>query len=117
MRIRSIHLSIALAAAVGALIRSGVGDLIERLWVTTLVVNTAACLLAGIAVRSTADAPMMRRIILVGLLGGLSTFATLAAELRRLIADGDHRPVALITVVTIVGCPIAFTLGRGRTGG
>ncbi len=113
MRIRPAHLSIALATAVGALLRSGVGGLLDQGWIATLLVNTVACLAAGLVVGSTGAKPVVRRIALVGLLGGLSTFATVAEELRRLLAAGDAVPAVTVVLVTVVACPIAFTIGRG----
>ena len=41
------------------------------------------------------------------------TFATVAEELRRLLAAGDAVPAVTVVLVTVVACPIAFTIGRG----
>jgi fluoride ion exporter CrcB/FEX len=109
--------AIAAAAAVGAASRLAVAEVFEMTWMSTATVNLVACLAAGLALRWYAGSERLRRIITAGLLGGLSTFATLSEDLRELAASGEARPVILAFVAAAVGCPSVFLLARGRPRG
>jgi CrcB protein len=81
----------------GALLRYGLSTSIQRINALsnfpsgTLVVNLTGCLLIGIAVglaeaRQVAE-PHFRAFVLVGLLGGFTTFSTFGLDTLNLIRD------------------------------
>jgi fluoride exporter len=82
----------------------------------TLVVNVLGCLAIGV-ISELADArgyltPDMRALLIVGLLGGFTTFSAFANESVSAVRDGAHA-VALANVVLNVGvCLIAVWVGR-----
>jgi fluoride exporter len=82
----------------------------------TLMVNVVGCLAIGV-ISELAEArgfltPDMRALLVVGLLGGFTTFSAFANESVNAIRDGAHA-VALANVVLNVGvCLIAVWAGR-----
>lgn len=84
--------------------------------VGTLVVNVAGCFAIG-AISELAEArgfltPDMRALLVVGFLGGFTTFSAFANESVNAMRDGAHA-VALANVVATVGiCLIAVWAGR-----
>ena len=116
MRRLNDYPAIAVAAALGAAGRLAVAEALEPTWVSTTTVNLVACFAAGLAIRWIADSERLRRVITAGLLGGLSTFATLTEDLRQLIASGDTGPLLLSFAAAVMGCPAVFLLARGRPG-
>ena len=116
MRRLNDYPAIAVAAALGAAGRLSVAEALEPTWVSTATVNLVACLAAGLTIRWIAGWERLRRVITAGLLGGLSTFATLTEDLRQLTASGDTRPLLLALAAAVIGCPAIFLLARGRPG-
>ncbi len=108
---------IATAAAVGAAARLTVSETLEPGWFATSVVNLVACLAAGLIMRSSVSSDPLRRVVTAGLLGGLSTFATLSEDLRRLASTGDTGPLILAFAAAAIGCPAVFLIARGRPRG
>jgi CrcB protein len=84
--------------------------------VGTLAVNVAGCLAIGV-LSELAEArgfltPDMRALLLVGLLGGFTTFSTFANETVATLRDGAY-PLALASVAASVGlCLAAVWAGR-----
>jgi fluoride exporter len=82
----------------------------------TLVVNVVGCLAIGV-ISELAEArgfltPDMRALLVVGLLGGFTTFSAFANESVNSVRDGAHA-VALANIVLSVGvCLIAVWVGR-----
>ena len=113
----SNYAMIATAAAVGAAGRLAVAEALEPTWVSTATVNLVACLAAGLAIRWIAGSERLRRVITAGLLGGLSTFATLSEDLRRLASTGDTGPLILAFAAAAIGCPATFLIARARRRG
>lgn len=100
------YLAIAAGGAMGAVLRYGVGGWVQdtRLaepgrWFGaalpwgTLVVNLSGCLLigllAGLMQRRLLVHPDLRALVLIGLLGGYTTFSTFALETLRLVQEGS----------------------------
>ena len=105
--------AIAVAAALGAASRLWVAEVLEPTWISTATVNLVACLAAGLALRWSEGSERLRRILTAGLLGGLSTFASLSEDLRELAASGEPGTLILSFVAAAVGCPAVFLLARG----
>lgn len=82
----------------------------------TFVVNVVGCFLIGLAARRVARDSNTWAGLVVGCLGGLTTFSAFAVETRLLIADG--RPVVALTYVaaTVLVGIAATELARSRGG-
>ncbi|WP_230684890.1 CrcB family protein [Cellulomonas sp. JZ18] len=110
--------------AVGTLARYGVGELVDGpgAWpVATTVVNLAGALALGLLVGALGHGPLSpsaraaRLALGTGVLGGFTTFSTLALEVERLLAGGD----ALLAVgygVVSVGVGVLAALAGVVTG-
>jgi CrcB protein len=85
---------------VGALLRYGLSGLVHRQvpFTTfpygTMAVNLLGCLLigvfAGLAESRQLFGPELRTFVLIGLLGGFTTFSTLGYETFAMIRDGEY---------------------------
>jgi fluoride exporter len=110
-----VYLAVALGGAFGSVSRYGVDRLIERRsfsvfpW-ATFTINATGCLLIGVLIGALVDrdhAPEWLRIGLVmGFVGGYTTFSTFAQESLDLFKT-DHAAAALAYGVTSVVVGIA----------
>lgn len=118
-------LLIGLAGAVGTLARYGLSGLVQRLgefsfpW-GTMTVNLLGCLLFGL-VWAWAEGRLIitgevRTIILVGFMGGFTTFSSFAFETGMLLRDGQWLPaLANVAVQNLVGlAALALGILAGR---
>lgn len=87
---------VAVGGAAGALLRSGADALTARLGIAapvgTLVVNAGGSFVAGLVVTLIADRLLpdaARPLIVVGLLGGFTTFSAFALQLARMGEGGE----------------------------
>lgn len=110
---------VALGGAIGATLRHALGLLASAVlgstlpW-GTLIVNALGCLAAGALLHAFASvqASDPRRLLLVvGLLGGLTTFSAFAAETLTLLRDG--RP--LLAITNVAG-NVLLSLGAAAVG-
>jgi CrcB protein len=105
-------IGIGVAGAIGALARYGLDGVISRRapalfpW-GTLVVNLTGAFLAGVLFTVLTDrfamAPWIRSSLLIGLLGGYTTFSTFTLETYRLLEDGSFLLAAANGVGSLVG--------------
>lgn len=110
-------LAISLGAAIGALMRWGLGVGLNHLFPAlppgTLVANLVGGYLIGIAMSVFAQAgtlpPEWRLFIVTGFLGGLTTFSSFSAEVVNLMQQG-RAGWAMATVATHVLGSLALTL-------
>jgi CrcB protein len=88
---------IGLAGAVGTLLRYWLSESIAKRFgetfpIGTLVVNLIGCFLAGLLFYLLLDrelvSPVVRTVVLVGLLGGFTTFSALGLQTFTLMRDG-----------------------------
>lgn len=94
-------LVVAVGGAIGASGRWGAAELVDRSdggfpW-ATFVVNVVGCLLIGVATRRLVRGSDAWLGVVVGVLGGFTTFSTFAVETRGLVDDG-HGGTALLYV-------------------
>jgi CrcB protein len=109
--------AISLGAAIGALLRWGLGVGLNHLFPAlppgTLVANLVGGYLIGIAMSVFAQAgtlpPEWRLFIVTGFLGGLTTFSSFSAEVVGLMQQG-RAGWAMATVATHVLGSLALTL-------
>ncbi len=113
-------LSIFLAAGVGGLLRYGVGGVVQN-WFGptfpfgTLVVNIVGCLAMGFLATAW-NGPVLvredtRAAILVGLLGGFTTFSAFARETLALADDGEWGRAGLNVLGSVALSLIAVWIG------
>jgi len=116
-------LSIALGGAIGTLLRYGVSGLTYRYtgpgfpW-GTLAVNLIGSFVIGVLwslFDVTAVGPNVRIFVLIGVLGGFTTFSTYSLECFNLLRDGEMG-LALCNVVAsnVLGIALTF-FGFGMT--
>lgn len=115
-------LLVAIGSALGGVARHAVGLLVSQKWGSafpwsTLTVNVAgsfaigifAAVIAGTQRASTAD--FVRELVIIGFLGGFTTFSAFSLQTLQLFRDG-RAGFALANVAASVGaCLIAVWLG------
>jgi CrcB protein len=121
-----VFLAVAIGGAVGASSRYGLDRLIERRsfavfpW-STFTINVSGCFLIGLVIAALVDrqeAPAWVRVgLVVGVLGGYTTFSTFAQESLDLLRADD---VALAVLYSLgsLACGVLAVLGGtmlGRT--
>jgi CrcB protein len=84
----------------------------------TLVVNLSACLLLGAFLGApTADWPApSEHLVVIGFLGGCTTFSTLCFETHALLAKVERRSAAWNVFGNVIGGILAVALGRWMGG-
>ena len=108
-------LLVALGGAIGASLRYGTG-----LWLykpsglfpwSTWAINLLGCFIAGIFFALTQKYPVLqqetRLFVMVGILGGFTTFSSFGLETFQLIRQG-HFPIALAYTVSSVIVGVVF---------
>ncbi|HEY7673312.1 MAG TPA: fluoride efflux transporter CrcB [Gammaproteobacteria bacterium] len=116
------YLWIALGSAIGGVARYGCSGLAAR-WLGasfpwgTLIVNVLGSLLIGFLAALMAPdgrvlaAPDVRAFLLIGVLGGYTTFSSFSLETLNLVRDGDWLFAVANVLLSIVLCLIAVWLG------
>lgn len=108
-------LLVACGGAIGASLRYGAGFIISKPnsifpW-TTWSINIVGCLLAGIFFAFTQRYPILqnetRLFLMVGILGGFTTFSSFGLETFQLIRQGQL-PLALAYTVSSVVIGVIF---------
>ena len=81
----------------------------------TLGVNVAGCFAIGLLATTLEErsvlAPQLRVALLVGLLGGFTTFSTFGLETWRLLAASELGPALANALGSVLGCLAAVALG------
>ena len=106
-------LAIAAGGAIGSLLRYGVSTWVHSLVgrefpYGTLAVNVLGCLVMGflfvILVERVSDAALWRAALLIGVLGGFTTFSSFSIETFNLIEDGLWLRAMLNAAGSLVLC-------------
>ena len=102
---------IGVAGLIGTLLRYWLSGFVARRYgetfpVGTLVVNVIGCLIAGAVFNLTEERflvnPTLRTVILIGLLGGFTTFSSYGLQTFTLLRDGEFGFASLNIVVSNV---------------
>ncbi|HUH06792.1 MAG TPA: CrcB family protein [Egibacteraceae bacterium] len=116
------RLAVAAGGAIGGGLRGALILLVPPVGgfpVATLGANLAGALLLGVALRRLVPLgrPWLTSLVTTGLLGALTTFATMALEVV-LLAPDDPQVAAAYLAVSLVAGPLAARLGLrlGRAG-
>lgn len=109
-----------LGAGIGGLLRYWIGSAVQTWWgpafpLGTLVVNISGCLamgfLGGLWVESAAGREEYRLVVLVGVLGGYTTFSSFARETMALANAGEWLRVGAYVVGSVVLSLIGVYVG------
>jgi CrcB protein len=120
-------LLVAVGGAAGSVLRYWMSGAAQRsvspagVWasfpVGTLTVNVLGCLLAGalaeIGERRGALTPETRALLLVGFLGGFTTFSAFANETVAVWRSGAGAVALANVTLSVVSCLTAVLVGRG----
>ena len=113
-------MAVAIGGALGSVLRYGLSNWVHSFVgrgfpYGTLAVNVLGCLAMGILfvllVERMADSAMWRAGLLVGLLGGFTTFSAFSIETFNLIEQGDLAKAAGNMAASLVLCIGATWLG------
>jgi CrcB protein len=107
---------------VGSVMRYLISGWVQRLSsggsfpIGTLVVNLSGCLAIGV-LAELAEArgvlsPQVRALLVVGVLGGYTTFSAFANESLNLFRDGEVFLGLVNVLLTVVACLVAVWAGR-----
>ena len=122
-RMRTV-LAVALAGALGALARWGVGSWFGHRFPSfpwgTLVINVSGSFILGVLfavlVERNIGSPTMRVALMTGLLGAYTTFSTFSLETFRLFEDGATGSalanIGLSVCLGLLGVWLGITAGR-----
>lgn len=115
-----IYLAVAAGGALGALARYGLDRLIERRsfavfpW-STFTINATGCLVIGVVIAALVDrhhTPLWLRLGLVmGVLGGYTTFSTFAQETLELLEENELGPALAYALGSLVVGVVAVFVG------
>jgi fluoride exporter len=113
-------LLVAVGGALGATARYGLGGLVHRYMSPhfpygTFVVNVSGCLafgmLAGVAEQRSVLGPQARAFLLIGVLGGFTTFSSFTFESFQLLRDAEYARASLNIVGQVLVGLIALWVG------
>jgi CrcB protein len=110
-------LLVGVGAAAGASLRWAISEVIDtepgHLPWGTLLVNVVGCLAIGAAARRLRPDTVTWFLAVTGVLGGFTTWSTLANEVR-VLADGGRTVLAAVYLaVTVLAGLVAVEIGRG----
>jgi CrcB protein len=120
------YLVIALGGALGSMLRFGLGSLIDSTmpktgyvfpW-GTIIVNITGCFVIGfiytISLGTGARlnlSPLTRNFIMIGILGGYTTFSSFSLQTLTLAQDGQWWPATANVLLSVVLCLVGVWLG------
>jgi CrcB protein len=113
------YLLVMAGAAVGGLGRYLIGTAINahfptRGWYGTVIVNVTGCFLIGLIATILTDRsanPNWRLLLVVGVLGGYTTFSSFAYETYGLVKDGDFGKGFVNVAVSVIAGYLAVWCG------
>jgi fluoride exporter len=117
------YLWVCLGSAIGGGCRYWVTGLIARRFgeafpTGTIAVNVTGCFLVGLlAALNVPDSrflisPGTRQLLMVGVLGGYTTFSTFSLQTINLVQDGDWLHAGAYVLLSVVLCLAAVWLGQ-----
>ena len=123
-------IAVAVGGAIGSVMRYLIAsainqriqgsNLVPTFPVGTFLVNTIGCFLIGLifilvqqrfAVHGTSD--LLRALVIIGILGGFTTFSTFSLETLRLMQFGLWGKAMLNIILSVGTCLVAVMAGMG----
>lgn len=83
----------------------------------TLIINVLGCLVIGFFAKLTGPdgatllSPLTRQVVMIGMLGGFTTFSSFGLQTMNLIMDGEWLYAWLNIVLSVSVCLLAVWLG------
>jgi len=121
-----IPLAVGIGGCAGAMLRFYISSAINRVagdelgFVGTLTVNLIGCFLIGalavVVVRTTHLSPHSQRVLIIGLLGSLTTFSTFALECMNLLQHGRVGALTVNVVTNVVAGILLVWVGMQLAG-
>ena len=121
--------SIAIGGAFGALSRYGIGLFVTKIttmpiWVATMGVNILGCSLMGFMAAYLSSHPalseQLRPLIMIGFLGGLTTFSSFALDSAMLLEKGQYASLAFYLLgsfaISLLGFFMMYVLTKSLMG-
>lgn len=113
------YLLVMAGAALGGLARFVIYEALkpyfpDRFWYGTVVVNITGCFLIGVVMTVLMQRnanPNWRLLLVVGVLGGYTTFSSFAFETYGLIRDGDFGKGLANVLVSVIAGYVAVWCG------
>jgi CrcB protein len=124
------YLIIGVGGALGSMARFGVASLIDAMvrkggppyFLGTMLVNITGCFLIGFIFSISATegryylSPLQRQFIMIGILGGYTTFSSFTLQSLLLAQDGQWFQAAVNVLGSVVLCLIGVWLGAMLAG-
>lgn len=113
-------LAIFLGGGVGALLRSALvpfGNRLSQAGFPTgvMLVNVSGCLIVGMIAGYAASrgnlSPALQNFLVIGVLGGFTTFSAFAADSLRLVTDGKVLQAVMYVVFSVIFSLLAACAG------
>jgi CrcB protein len=130
MQLLTQFLIIGVGGALGSMARFGFASLIDAVvrkggppyFLGTMLVNITGCLLIGF-IFSISDtegryylSPLQRQFIMIGILGGYTTFSSFTLQTLLLAQDGQWGQAAANVLGSVVLCLVGVWLGAALAG-
>ena len=124
------YLVIGLGGALGSMLRFGLGGLIDANvqksgqifpW-GTIMVNITGCFIIGFVFTISSSegrvflSPLTRNFIMIGILGGYTTFSSFSWQTLTLAQDGQWLGAAANVLLSVVLCLVGVWLGATLAG-
>ncbi len=117
------YLAVMLGGAAGTGLRMALSGWLaakygETFPVGTLVVNVTGCFIIGIFAALTGPdgpfftSPLTRQVVMLGVLGGYTTFSSFGLQTFNLFQDGEWLRAGVNAVLSLVLCVVAVWLGH-----
>ena len=113
-------LLVGAGGALGSVLRFGMSGVVHKVMpatfpLGTMIVNVVGCLaigaIAGIADSRDVMTPATRAFLMLGLLGGFTTFSAFGDETHSLFRDGQHVHAGANALLSVVLCLVAVWVG------
>lgn len=109
------YVLVAIGGAFGSVARFAMSAGIDRRYegffpLGTLVVNVLGCFLIGLIV-GMSDSEKIRQFLMVGVLGGFTTFSAFSLQTMRLIQDRHYGVAAGYVAASLILCVVGTFLG------
>jgi fluoride exporter len=106
---------VAVGGALGSIARYGLGQAVDARWgadfpAGTLLVNVIGSFAIGVVAGYTQD-PALRQLVMVGILGGFTTFSSFSLQTVQLMNEGRYPVAAGYVAASIVVCVLGTMLG------
>jgi len=130
MQLLTQYMIIGLGGALGSMLRFGLGSLIDTAvqktgqifpW-GTIVVNITGCFVIGFIFTISAGegrlmlSTLTRQFIMIGILGGYTTFSSFSLQTLTLAQDGQWWGAAANVLLSVVLCLVGVWLGAALAG-